>query len=90
MASSLSRRAGLAGAGLAGAAAAWLAANRVAVRWMQRAEDSVAAGDLDLPTDVVERWVTLSDGGAVRVLERGDGTPVVLLHGVTLSAAVWA
>jgi 2-hydroxy-6-oxonona-2,4-dienedioate hydrolase/4,5:9,10-diseco-3-hydroxy-5,9,17-trioxoandrosta-1(10),2-diene-4-oate hydrolase len=40
---------------------------------------------------VEERFVELGrTGRRVRVLSRGDGPPLVLLHGVSLSAAVWA
>ena len=40
---------------------------------------------------VEESWLELATLGLrVRVLSHGSGTPVVLLHGVSLSAAVWA
>ena len=42
-----------------------------------------------LPDGVEVLWLTLSDGTRLRVLARGDGPPVVLLHGITLSADVW-
>ena len=83
--------AGLAGAALVAGLAGWTAVNRAAVRRITRAPDPVDPGELKLPADVSERTLTLSDGWVVRVVERGpkDGPPVVLLHGITLGAAVW-
>jgi len=34
--------------------------------------------------------VATDDGGAIHVVERGSGTPILLVHGVTLSVDVWA
>ncbi len=34
--------------------------------------------------------VATDDGGEIHVVERGSGTPVLLVHGVTLSVDVWA
>lgn len=34
--------------------------------------------------------VATDDGGALHVVERGAGTPILLVHGVTLSVDVWA
>ncbi len=44
----------------------------------------------DLPEDVEHRDVPTHDGGSVHVVEHGSGRPLVLLHGVTLAAEVWA
>lgn len=83
--------AGLAGAGLMSAVAGFTALNRAAVRRFSHGPDPVGPGDLALPADVRESTVTTSDGWTLRVVERGpvDGPPVVLLHGITLGAAVW-
>lgn len=83
--------AGLAGAGVVAALAGWTAVNRATVRRFTRAPDHVRPGDLRMPADVTERTLEMSDGWDVRVLERGplDGPPVLLLHGITLGAAVW-
>lgn len=44
----------------------------------------------DLPDDVAEHEVAAPDGGSVRVLERGAGRPLLLIHGITLQAGVWS
>lgn len=43
-----------------------------------------------MPDDVTEREVATHDGGSIHVVERGTGRPLVLVHGVTLGAEVWA
>ena len=83
--------AGLAGAGVVTGVAAWTAVNRAAVRRFSRRPDSVDRSELQMPTDLIEHTLTMSDGWVIRAVERGpkDGLPVVLLHGITLAAAVW-
>ena len=44
----------------------------------------------DLPGDVVHHEVTAHDGGSLHVVERGQGRPLLLIHGITLQAGVWA
>ena len=44
----------------------------------------------DLPADVTHRTVPTPDGGELHLIERGEGRPLVLLHGITLRADVWA
>jgi pimeloyl-ACP methyl ester carboxylesterase len=44
----------------------------------------------DLPSDVVHHEVPAHDGGSIHVVERGQGRPLVLIHGITLQAGVWA
>ncbi len=44
----------------------------------------------ELPDDVVSYDVPTHDGGTIHAIERGQGRPLVLLHGVTLRAEVWA
>ena len=83
--------AGIAGAGIMSAVAAWTAVNRAAVRRISRRPDQVDPAELALPGDVRVSTVEMSDGWPLRIVERGpaDGPPVVLLHGITLSAGVW-
>ena len=44
----------------------------------------------DVPDDTAEGTVATADGGTLHYLERGEGRPLVLLHGITLRADVWA
>jgi pimeloyl-ACP methyl ester carboxylesterase len=41
------------------------------------------------PDDVVHRTIGTADGAELHVVERGEGRPVLLLHGVTLQWWVW-
>ncbi|MBX3287294.1 MAG: alpha/beta fold hydrolase, partial [Actinobacteria bacterium] len=45
---------------------------------------------LDLPPGVVHHHLPTPDGGSIHAIELGSGRPLVLLHGVTLRADVWA
>ncbi|QXC60351.1 alpha/beta hydrolase [Aquihabitans sp. G128] len=56
----------------------------------RRAPGSVPDALLDLPADVVHHELGTPDGGVVHAIERGQGRPLVLLHGITLRADVWA
>lgn len=44
----------------------------------------------DLPDEVVEHEIDAPDGGSLHLLEHGSGRPLLLIHGVTLQAGVWA
>jgi pimeloyl-ACP methyl ester carboxylesterase len=78
--------------GLVGGLAGIGALNRVAVHRIRRRPDPVDPAGLALPGDRREHRLTMSDGCVLRAVERGprDGPPVLLLHGVTLAASVWA
>ncbi len=69
-------------------------ASQLANRALASRIRSVSDDDLDplyeLPDDVVHHDVATHDGGTIHVIERGQGRPLVLLHGVTLQAEVWA
>ncbi len=87
------RRTALAGAAALAVAAtgatAYTLQRRTARRW--QVDPGALAGTVrDLPADLVHHTVEVSDGGALHVVERGQGTPVVLVHGVTLGVATWA
>jgi pimeloyl-ACP methyl ester carboxylesterase len=44
----------------------------------------------DLPDGVIEHEIPTPDGGTIHAIERGEGRPIVLLHGITLRADVWS
>ncbi|HMJ78538.1 MAG TPA: hypothetical protein VK507_21320, partial [Iamia sp.] len=71
----------LAGAGFAGEKAL---ARRVRTR--QRNDDHL----LVPPADVRHLTVPAHDGGSLHLLERGEGRPVLLIHGITLNAELWS
>lgn len=75
----------VAGVGVAAGYAVYRAGGR---RWRANEEQMVAAG-LSLPADLHHHFVTADDGARLHVMERGAGPPVVLLHGVGLSGAIW-
>lgn len=79
------------GAGVAAVAYAVGPGRRRAVaRILERRRPDLDDAWFDLPADVQRRDIATHDGGSVRVLEVGRGRPLVLLHGVTLAAEVWA
>ncbi|MCU1370868.1 MAG: putative hydrolase or acyltransferase of alpha/beta superfamily [Ilumatobacteraceae bacterium] len=55
-----------------------------------RARRPLADDLFDLPGDVIDHEIPTPDGGSVHVIEKGEGRPLVLLHGITLRADVWA
>ena len=75
----------------AGIAAAVGPGRRKAVRRIStRTRPDIDDGWYDLPEGVTHRDVPTHDGGSVHVIEIGEGRPLVLMHGVTLAAEVWA
>lgn len=44
----------------------------------------------DLPDGVIHHELPAPDGGVIHAIEKGKGRPLVLLHGITLRADVWA
>ncbi|HEX4863861.1 MAG TPA: alpha/beta fold hydrolase, partial [Acidimicrobiales bacterium] len=44
----------------------------------------------ELPQDVEHHDIVSTDGGTIHLIERGDGRPLLLIHGITLQAGVWA
>lgn len=71
-------------------AGAGVVVERAAVRRLRQVGDDDRDRLLDLPPDIVRRDIASHDGGTLHLLERGEGRPVVLLHGITLQASVWA
>ncbi|HVN51753.1 MAG TPA: alpha/beta hydrolase [Acidimicrobiales bacterium] len=78
----------------AGAGAALLAAGRAANKAAADRIRATTDPDLDplyaLPEGVIHHDLLTPDGGTTHVLEIGSGRPIVLVHGVTLQAEVWA
>jgi 3-oxoadipate enol-lactonase len=68
-------------------AAAWTA-QRVAAGRVRRNDDADASRALDTPIYVDHR-IDTHDRGTIYVVESGEGPPIVLAHGVTLSTRTW-
>lgn len=68
-------------------ASAW-AAQRLAAARARRRPDADAARALETPLYVDHRLDSY-DHGSIYVVENGDGPPIVLSHGVTLSVRTW-
>jgi pimeloyl-ACP methyl ester carboxylesterase len=70
------------------------AGGRVALRQTAKAIRSQRNPELDplyeLPPDVEHHEIDSTDGGILHVIERGVGRPLLLIHGITLQAGVWA
>jgi pimeloyl-ACP methyl ester carboxylesterase len=69
-------------------------AGRVALRLSAEAIKSRRDPDLDplyeVPPDVTHHDIPAADGGSIHVVERGSGRPLLLIHGITLQAGIWA
>lgn len=76
-----------AGAAAGIAAAAW-ASQRLAARNIRRAPDADASRVLDTPI-YVDCHLDTPDRGTIHVVESGEGPPIMLSHGVTLSVRTW-
>ncbi|HMR97312.1 MAG TPA: alpha/beta hydrolase [Microthrixaceae bacterium] len=75
------------GAGAA-TAAAWAAAE-VSARRIRSRTDPANDALRPPPSDVVHRSIDTADGASLHVVERGQGRPLLLMHGVTLQWWVW-
>lgn len=73
----------------AGGALAGYAVTRVLAGRSRQSPDPAAGDDFSPLSDARHRVISTDDGGQLHVVERGSGPPLVLLHGVTLSAVVW-
>jgi pimeloyl-ACP methyl ester carboxylesterase len=70
----------------AAAGGVYLAERRAVARWSEadgryRDEPQTVGGD--------ERWIDTPGGARIRVVEQGDGPPVILAHGFTATADQW-
>ncbi|HLX87487.1 MAG TPA: alpha/beta hydrolase [Acidimicrobiales bacterium] len=77
-----------AGAGVA-ALAAWVAQHRAVGRAAQEAQRTTEDEGLSLPGDLLHHDIVTDDGGSIRVVERGQGPTLLLLHGIMLSSELW-
>jgi pimeloyl-ACP methyl ester carboxylesterase len=73
----------------AGAFAAGFAAEQAVMRRVWNRVDPFLEDDLAAPPDADVRVIEGYDGSRIHITERGDGPPIVLLHGITLQTAVW-
>jgi non-heme chloroperoxidase len=81
--------AALAVGAVAGAAAGALLAERALVALVQRNPDPHAGEDLSEP-EGSEHRVEVGDGAILRVIEAGEGPPIVLAHGYMVSMYNWS
>lgn len=79
------RKLALAAAGVGAA----ITAERLLVGRPRKRLDPAAVAAFRFPDDAVHHTIPTTDGGAIHVVERGSGRPIVLLHGITLSALTW-
>ena len=77
----------LAGAAVTVAGAAY-ASQRVAAGRLRQHDDADETGELVPRFDEIQSLPS-HDGGAINVISRGEGPPIVLSHGVTLSVRTW-
>ncbi len=80
------------GLGLVAAAAGVVISGRRELGRLERTHAPGPEGD-DVfvpPADVTHHRIDTPDGGSIHYVERGEGQPLVLLHGVTLRWDIWA
>ncbi|HXQ43839.1 MAG TPA: alpha/beta hydrolase [Acidimicrobiales bacterium] len=77
-----------AGAAAVAGAAGWALQHRAVSRSSVTAREMTSEG-LTLPDDLRHHFVDVDDGGRIHVVERGQGPPLVLLHGFMLTSAIW-
>ena len=83
------KRAGVVTGVAAGVLGAAYGTQRAVVARMRHGEDPDADSPL-VPEFDDEFDIPSHDGGALHVISRGDGPPILFAHGVTLSSRVWA
>ncbi len=76
-------------AAVGGAAGVVAAQHRMVRRALRAAHEGRPGAELELPHDVVHHDIVTDDGATIRVVERGHGPTLLLLHGVGLSTGIW-
>ncbi len=89
MAGRVLRTVGLAAGVAATLAGAAYTTERVAASRLRRHRDDEDGVDELVPAFDEIRSLPSHDGGAISVISRGEGPPIVLSHGVTLSVRTW-
>jgi len=74
---------------LLGGMAVGLWGEQVVMRRERSRPDAAAGDDFSPLPDARHAVIPVSDGGRLHVVERGEGRPLVFLHGVSLSAVTW-
>lgn len=82
--------AALAGGALAGGTLAGRVGMRRVAGTIKARTDDRLDPLYDLPEGVAHHDVPVADGGSIHVLEKGHGRPLLLIHGITLQARIWA
>ena len=80
---------GAIGVAAAGAAVAGVAGQRLFVERSRRRGDPEAGVGFERTKGLVPNWLEMDDGACLKVVERGRGRPVVLVHGMALSSLSW-
>lgn len=63
---------------------------RVVAQRLKAEEAELRSAGLVVASDTRSRVIDVSDGGRIHVLDAGQGPTVVLLHGITLNASIFA
>ncbi len=63
---------------------------RVVAKRLQADEEELRAAGLTVPSEARSQVIEASDGGRIHAIELGSGPCIVLLHGITLNASIFA
>jgi pimeloyl-ACP methyl ester carboxylesterase len=85
---SIGKGAAYTGGAIAAIGGALYAAEVLAARRVRRRDDPHAV-DILAPVILPGHTLRTADGGSINVVETGNGPPIVLVHGVTLSMRTW-
>ncbi|HWG73052.1 MAG TPA: alpha/beta hydrolase [Acidimicrobiales bacterium] len=80
---------GAAGVAVTGLAVAGVAAKRILIERARRRGDPEAGADFARTAALEPQWIEMDDGACLKVVQRGSGRPIVLVHGMALSSVSW-